>query len=272
MDVHNKNQILNQLISKLETEFILIDHGLCPDWPRYKHRRKRDTVYFILDGQGRITINGVVFYPRKGNMVLLPQNSVVSLYSENDTCYNKYWCEFMMHFEGVSLFDKITFPYMISPADPKRALELFKKLDDLHLKTDTASAFLIKASLLEIIAMFLEDGEQNGNIVKKDPFAEKIKSYIDKNISEDLSVGVLAGEMGFNAKYFIDVFKKSFGTTPAQYVKRVRLEAAKHELLYSDIKVLYIPDKIGYSSAQKLSKDFKAYTGFSPSEFRKKFK
>ena len=273
MDVHNKNQILNQIISKLETEFILIDHGLCPDWSRDTHRRRRDTIYLILDGQGRVTINGEVLYPRRGNMVLLPKNSMVSLYSENETCYNKYWCEFIMKIDGISLFDKISFPYMIELEDISRALELFEKLDELHMKTDIASAFLIKAALLELTAMFLEhSGSPKRNEIKSDPFADRMRRYINENLSENLSVGALANEMGFNEKYFIEVFKKSFGTTPAQYVKRVRLEAAKHELLYSDVKILYIPNKIGYSSLQKLSKDFKAYTGFSPSEFRKKFK
>ena len=272
MDVHNKNQMLNQLISKLETEFILIDHGLCPDWSRDTHRRRRDTLYLILDGQGKITVNGEVLYPRKGNMVLLPKNSMVSLYSENETCYNKYWCEFLMHFNGISLFDKLSFPYMVSPSNPRRAIELFKRLDSLHLKTDAASAFLIKAALLELTAMFLENGELKDDSIKNDPFADRLRIYINENLSGELSVGALAGKMGFNEKYFIEVFKKSFGTTPAQYVKRVRLEEAKHELLYSDTKILYIPSKIGYSSLQKLSKDFKDYTGFSPSEFRRRFK
>ncbi len=271
MDVHNKNQFLNQLISKLETEFILIDHGLCPDWSRETHRRRRDTFYLILSGQGRITINGTTIYPKKGNMVLLPKNSMVSLYSENETCYDKYWCEFLMHFDGISLFDKISFPYMITPSNPERALELFKTLDCLHLKTDIASAFLIKAALLELLSMFLENGNDT-TTVKDDPLADHLKEYIKANLSGDLSVGALAAEAGFNEKYFIDVFKKSFGSTPAQYVKRVRLEAAKHELLYSDNKILYIPNKIGYSTLQKLSRDFKNYTGFSPSEFRRRFK
>ena len=271
MDVHNKNQLLNQLISKLDTEFILIDHGLCPNWSREVHRRRRDTLYLILEGQGRITINGVTFHPRRGNMVLLPRNSMVSLFSENETCYNKYWCEFLMHFDGISLFDKVSFPYMITPADPERALELFMTLDRLHLKTDIASAFLMNAALLELMSMFLKGSDGTG-VVKNDPFIDHLREYISSNLTGDLSVGALAGECGFNEKYFIEVFKKSFGDTPAQYVKKARLEAAKHELLYSDAKILYIPNKIGYSSLQKLSKDFKAYTGFSPSDFRRRFK
>lgn len=273
MDVHNQNQILNQYISKLQTEFILIDHGLCPDWSRETHKRRRDCIYLILDGQGKITINGETIYPQKNNMVLLPKNSLVSLYSENETCYNKYWCDFLMHFDGVSLFDVIDFPYMIELDDISHALSLFKKLDRLHLKTDAASALLLKATLLELVAIFLEnDTRKVTHTAISDPFADTIKSFINEHIAENLSIKVLADKMGFNEKYFIEVFKHHFGTTPAQYVKKIRLETAKHELLYTDNKILYIPNKIGYSSLQKLSGDFKTYTGFSPSEFRKKFK
>ena len=273
MDVHNKNQILNQRISKLQTEFILIDHGLCPDWSRLPHRRRRDSIYLILDGIGKITINGVEIYPKKNNMVLLPRNSMVSLYSENETCYNKYWCEFIMHFDGVSLFDVVNFPYMIELDDISRPLELFKLLDELHLRNDTASALQINAALLELVSIFLEyDTRGAAHNTKENPFADRIKTFIAAHISEKMTVKTLADVMGFNEKYFIDVFSRNFGTTPAKYVKSVRMELAKQELLYSDSKVSSIPPKIGYSSLQKLSKDFKAHTGFSPSEFREKFK
>ena len=273
MDVHSKNQILNQRLSRLQTEFILIDHGLCPDWSRQTHRRRRDTIYLILDGQGKITINGTEIYPKKNNLVLLPRNSMVSLYSENETCYNKYWCEFIMHFDGVSLFDVIDFPYMIELDDISRALELFELLDTLHLRNDAAAALQINAALLELISMFLEnDARDTSHDAKDNPFADKMKNYIESHITENLSVKRLASVMNFNEKYFIDVFKDNFRTTPAKYVKTVRLETAKHELLYSDVKVSSIPGRIGYSSPEKLSKDFKEYTGFSPSKFRRSFK
>lgn len=65
MDPHNQNQLLNQRLSRLQAEFILIDHGLCPDWSREEHTRRRDCLYLILDGKGKITVNGNTFYPEK---------------------------------------------------------------------------------------------------------------------------------------------------------------------------------------------------------------
>ncbi len=273
MDVRNQNQFYKEYISRLQTEFILIDHGLCPDWSRETHKRKRDSIYLILDGQGKITINGQEIYPKKNCMVLLPKNSMVSLYSENETCYNKYWCDFIMQIGDASLFDVIPFPYMIELNDISHAKELLDRLDRLHLSTDAASALLIKSTLIELVALFLENSTNNVWYRSiNDPFNEKVETFIYKHISEHIAVKRLADEMGFNEKYFIDLFKRHFRTTPALYIKNIRLERAKHELLYSDKKLTYIVDEIGYSNIQMLSKDFKAYTGFSPSAFRKQFK
>ena len=99
---------------------------------------------------------------------------MVSLYSENETCYNKYQCEFIMHFDGVSLFDVIDFPYMIELDDISCALELFELLDTSHLRNDAASALQINAALLELISMFLEnDVRDTSHDAKDNPFAPR---------------------------------------------------------------------------------------------------
>lgn len=50
------------------------------------------------------------------------------------------------------------------------------------------------------------------------------------------------------------------------------LEKTKHELLYTDDKILNIAAHTDYSCLQKLSANFKEYTGISPSELRKSLK
>ena len=116
----------------------------------------RDCFYLILDGQGKITVNGKEFYPKKGDMVLLPKNSRVSLYSQNETCYNKYWCDFFATINGKSLFDIIDFPYVVHIENPDYVKLLFNKLSELRLKNDAVSALMIKSILIELLAIFFE--------------------------------------------------------------------------------------------------------------------
>ena len=103
-------------------------------------------------------------------------------------------------------------------------------------------------------------------------FVKFINDYIKNHIHEKISVKSLSNLMGFNEKYFISIFNKHFGITPALYIKHMRLETAKYDLLYTDHSIAFIADTIGFSTIQKLSKDFKEYTGFTPTEFRKTFK
>lgn len=273
MNPHNQNQILNQHLSRLEIEFILIDHGLCPDWSRKEHTRRRDCMYLILEGQGKITIHGKEIFPKKNDMVLLPKGSRVSLYSENETCYNKYWCDFIAKLDSQSLFSVIDFPYLVHLDNINYVKSLFDRLDELHLKTDIASALLIKATLTELLSIFLQNSsDRNNDKVKENRFADNAVAFIQKNLNKKLSIAEMAHTLQYNEKYFIEIFKNYFGTTPAKYVKTMRLEKSKRELLYTDLSISYIANQIGYSTVPKFSCDFREYTGFTPTEFRKGFR
>lgn len=132
---------------------------------------------------------------------------------------------------------------------------------------------MIKSILIELLAIFLSfDKAKPHNEIQDDEFVKFINDYIKNHIHEKISVKSLSNLMGFNEKYFISIFNKHFGITPALYIKHMRLETAKYDLLYTDHSIAFIADTIGFSTIQKLSKDFKEYTGFTPTEFRKAFK
>ncbi|NDO20412.1 helix-turn-helix domain-containing protein [Lachnospiraceae bacterium MD329] len=273
MNPHSKNQVLNQHLSRLEIEFILIDYGLCPDWSRAEHTRRRDCMYLILEGQGKITIDGEEFYPKKNDMVLLPKGARVSLYSENETCYNKYWCDFLARLDGQPLFNVIDFPHLVHLDDISHVKALFDRLDELHLKTDIASALMIKAAITELLSVFLNSNtEKMSNKFDVNEFVNSVAAFIQKNLNRKLSVNEIAKTTKYNEKYFIELFKNHFGMTPARYVKTMRLEQAKRELLYTDNSVSNISNRLGYSTVQKFSRDFKDYTGFTPTDFKRKFR
>jgi AraC-like DNA-binding protein len=268
-NMHNKNIILNNYISKLQTEIVYIYHGLCPDWNFDTHKRVRNTLYLILDGQGEITIDGTKYYPKKNDMVLLPQNSNVSLHAKNESCYNKYWFDFFLQFEDVSFFDMVDIPLVVHFDDISEPLSLLSSMEQLLTKNDVCSALDLKASFLKLISLFISQGANQPEVVlKENDFVRKMKQYIEEHLDEHLSVKQLAEVANFNEKYFISVFKKNFGYTPARYLHVQRLEKAKHYLAYTPMKITAISNEVGYSSSQNFSNDFKTYTGYTPLEYR----
>ena len=66
-------------------------------------------------------------------------------------------------------------------------------------------------------------------------------------------------------------FQRTLGRTVHQEILRVRVEAAKHLLLSTNIALPDISRRCGFSYSTKLSEIFKRLTGFSPRQFRQKY-
>ena len=53
-----------------------------------------------------------------------------------------------------------------------------------------------------------------------------------------------------------------------RYYLKVRLQAARNALFYSDIPIQDVASSCGFSSPEVLSRSFRAHFGLSPREFR----
>ena len=97
--------------------------------------------------------------------------------------------------------------------------------------------------------------------------SEAIK-YIDENISETLSVEMIAERFSFSPYYFHRLFTAIVGKSMIAYVRGRRVAYACKMLNETDKKVLDIALDCGFDSAQSFSRAFKAVTGMSPMEYR----
>ncbi|MCX2452008.1 helix-turn-helix transcriptional regulator [Pedobacter sp. PLR] len=69
--------------------------------------------------------------------------------------------------------------------------------------------------------------------------------------------------------YISSLFSNIEGITIEQYIILQRIERAKEFLEYNELTLSEIAHKLGYSSVQYLSTQFKKATGFTPSHFKK---
>ena len=59
---------------------------------------------------------------------------------------------------------------------------------------------------------------------------KKAQSFIENNISEKIAIGELATQFGISRRNFDRRFIKATFNTPAEYLQRVKMEAAKKAL------------------------------------------
>lgn len=113
-------------------------------------------------------------------------------------------------------------------------------------------------------------------IREKDRLLEAIKTAIREKIASlDVEEGIIISDFVrevTNKKYrdMARLFLESEKTSIRDYFIRQKIEKAKELLTYEEKSTTRIADMLGYSSVQYFSKQFKEYTGLSPTEFRKR--
>ena len=92
------------------------------------------------------------------------------------------------------------------------------------------------------------------------------KLYIDQHFAEDIDLDNISDEAAFSKFHFIRIFKKSYGLTPHQYLKSVRIEKAIL-LLTRGKGITETCHAVGFESLSSFSGLFKKQTGYSPRAF-----
>ncbi|GAE29389.1 AraC family transcriptional regulator [Halalkalibacter hemicellulosilyticus] len=226
-------------------------------------------LYFIKEGEGYVKVNNETFYPKPGELYLLPSGSVQSYGTINKNTFGKYWCHFTAKIGDLHLFQLMKTPVFIKP----NHIELEEKFQQLimYIHSDhLSSTFRVHSILLEIIAIFIEKSHQVHYKMNVSPSFEKldaILAYIEEHLDGNVTVGTLAQMANFHPNYFISVFKNFTGSSPIQYINRRKIEKAKELLVVSERTVSAISESVGMELSY-FSRMFKDLTGLSPTSFR----
>lgn len=111
----------------------------------------------------------------------------------------------------------------------------------------------------------------NGQKKHEDEPIRMAQEYIESNISEKISVEELAVKHAIGRRHFERRFKKATNNTPAEYIQRVRVEAAKKQFESTRKNVNEVMYDVGYTDTKAFRTIFKKITGISPVEYRNKY-
>ena len=109
---------------------------------------------------------------------------------------------------------------------------------------------------------------------KKSRMIEKIKNVIidlvhhqDNDAKTNLS-DVLSDALHHDYNYLSNLFSDIEGTTIEKYFIAQKVEKVKELLVYDELSLSEIADRMNYSSVAYLSNQFKKVTGLTPSHFK----
>ncbi|MFC5559938.1 AraC family transcriptional regulator [Ureibacillus thermophilus] len=245
--------------------------------PNWQWKRKApipnyDLIY-IWSGKGNLRLNGKDYPLERGTCFLFrpgdwttathdPSNPLVITYihfdvdGEPEIIPNHYRVlEDRIHFE--SLLSQYVRLFLIDTFGAEMEGKLILKQLMIHLiRNDQQTKIELQKD---------EDKGLQSQILYT---IREVANYVQQHPGDNHTVESLAARANFSPRYFSKKFKEIMGQTIQSYIVETRIKRAEHLLHYTGMSVTEVADALGYNNIHFFSRQFKAYTGKSPSEIR----
>jgi len=152
---------------------------------------------------------------------------------------------------------------------------VIQQIKNCIVKKEFRKAYL-ETKVIELLLLQMNDLEKVKNIPLNIPevkyFSEikAAKIFIEKNIENNLTIPLIAKNVGLNINYLKSGFKALYNETIFQYLTSLRMQHANDLIKHTDYPISEIANKVGYKHPQHFTKTFKKHFIKTPSELRKK--
>jgi AraC-like DNA-binding protein len=243
---------------------------------------------YVYEGKGTFFIDQTFYEMRKGDVFIIPGNTIHRAFPDKDTPITStaiFFSPFLVQqaslgdaFSYLSCFEQSKYRknYQITnPIPSQLALEAY--LDQIQLEIINKKLGFrhsIVLHLQQILLQFSRDTDIDSPNTQTDsttepPWMKKILFYIDEHLEQDVGLAALSIKASISPSHFSRVFKQLTGMNITEYVTTKRIIRAKELLLDTDNNISSIAEICGFESLPHFHRMFKRITGFTPAAYKK---
>lgn len=226
----------------------------CPGHTFGPARRHHYLIHYVTSGKGVFcAADGTKYHIHAGEAFLIRPLEVTVYAADKEDPWEYIWIGFNGRLAEA-------FADLPSPVLQLNGA-LFKEMKQAFTLPSLAEEFLTSKLFALYVDLFSPTGS-SGHVAR-------IKTYIDSNYMEEISICDLAHKLGLDRRYLARIFKQEEGISMQEYLIRRRLGEGA-QLLRRGYTVLETALMVGYSDAPEFSRAFRKYYGTSPGSFRQK--
>lgn len=253
------------------------------------HWHEEIEIHYVVSGSGSFFIDDTEYTVGEGNIIFIAPRIIHSGKSENndlvDICYIvdiDYLMSRNNEYNTDKFFTELINTKIKTPVICKndRGYEMLKR--PLHL-IDLCAAergpvyqLEIKRHLYDFFIKLYKNNylflsSKNQKYTETKNLIKQSISYIQKNVSDKLTIDEIASHVGLSPSYFMKLFKENTKITCVEYIKLLRLNNATNMLKETDDSILQIAQSCGFCNLSLFNREFKKYFSITPSQYRKKY-
>jgi len=238
------------------------------------HWHEEIELLYFTEGEGVVSCDLKEYAVKAGDIVLVNGKELHTGCLRGTK--NVYYC---IHVDTAFFHNLIGDEYVVfqNIISDDECADLLKNAIHESQKDGFESIIAVKKIMYEFFALV---GRYHiSSVLSKDDYVNNFKKlhtfnsiieYIDRHFDEELSVNMLAKQFYMSPSYFSHQFKKRVNKTVPEYTNELRISHAKSFLEREDMSIGEIASLVGFSDINYFSRKFKALTGMTPSEYRRR--
>ncbi len=283
---------------------LLAGHSVCPEgWSLTGRVLEETEVIVVYEGSLRCSVGEEAHLLREGESCLVPAGLPVSQYADGGPCrffYAHIDCPVFpagptARKEAPSTDSSRPRPdgfFFLPPVMPEDTLlrigvkmdtgrhkgeifTLFQRLLLERSRQTVYSALMISLELSQILVLLGQCWSEKNAISPQPPerreqnrLVQDALLYLHSNYASPVRISELAEQLQISQQYLARLFKAETGTTPLQYLNRLRIEKAKEAMRENAVNISEAAMAAGFDSLYYFSRLFKQLEGMSPSAYR----
>lgn len=222
--------------------------------------------FYVKDGDGTIRIGDSLYELRRGSLYMMP------LGAPHEICSGGGIVAYEIKFEATDgdSSDRVSGFFGELDLSDSGIEEAFECIFGETMNAEPYYKERIDIRFSELLLLIMRGRERTraGHSIDYSEKYAEVLSYMQRHISEPISLRTLADVCHTERIYFLKRFKAEMGITPMNYLRNIRINQAKKLLEHSDMNITQISAAVGFQTIHHFTSTFKKLVGVSPSEYK----